>query len=233
VGRRRVSAVSDRERESDTRSLRDWLAPLVSALALISLLMYGLVRVFYANFYDDFGITPEDVGASSSVVLPQTAIGVIAFLLGALLINLILVVPIFLVAFAVSQRSGKHWTWKGVLKVVLGGGLVLALYLLVVNMDDRTEAAADCALAGGNVRGGESIRFSPAPMLNFRAQRVKLTWLANPKRRPALGRKIMLLGESSGTTFVYDVDARRTTRFPSSAAALALLETPDRLCPNY
>jgi hypothetical protein len=236
--------VSDEDPERGSRNLlKEWLAPLVQALALLSLLMYGLVRIFYDDFYAKFRVTPEDVGASSAVVISQTAVGVVAVFVSFFAYVLFLIAPLLLIAlgfayFARWARSGAGrrprgplfptWlkSWR-VFKVSVGLTLLISVVILIVQMRTGTRNARDCALAGGNVAGVSAFSF-PSSVLKYHAQRVKVTWLT--KTRPSIGKRLMFLGESSGTSFVYDLDTKRTTRFPSNAAAMTFVKTPTVHC---
>ena len=202
--------------------------------------MYGLVRLFYERFYDNFYVAPEDVGASSSVVLAQTAVGLISLfgfsaILAALAFGLLLFYGWLLYLFARLFRRRNRpvvpdWLKaRRALKVVAIATLSLTLVSLVLDLRRSTDWAVDCALAGESV---ETVDFRPlsVAILRLRAQRIEVTWL-NPSRKleSARGERVLYLGEASGVVSVYDVDSRRTVRFPSSAVAITFLRSPE--CP--
>jgi hypothetical protein len=170
------------------------------------------------------------------VVVSQTAVGVIAVF--AVFIGYVAVraaaplVIVVVIAYVVERRAGKWFPtwlkWRVVFKAGVVATLVVTLVLVVREMRNGTKVASDCALAGGSVTKGLVVSNFPSSLVGIRARRVKLTWLTRPK--PSIGTRLMFLGEASGTSFVYDLDAKRTTRFPSNAAAMTFLKTPKAVC---
>jgi hypothetical protein len=229
--------VSDQDPEGGSRNwLREWLGPLVQAIALLSLLMYGLVRIFYDDFYSKFGLTPEDVGASSSVVISQTAAGVVFLFAFAIALGVVLVIPTLAILFGlvwmfrwgIWRFTVPTWfKWRRVLKATAAITLSVSLLVVVVAMRSGTHNASACALAGGNVFGLNFLSL-PSSILKLHAQRVDVTWLSGQEL--VTGRRLMFLGEASGTSFLYDVDNETTHRYPSSSAAMAFRDTRDVPC---
>src|SRR5438067_8693142 len=73
------------------------LLPIVTGLvALIGAAAYAIMRYSYQQFYDRFGLTPDDVGPSSAAALTQSGIRVATF------VALFAILPLLL-ALAVSQ----------------------------------------------------------------------------------------------------------------------------------
>src|SRR5829696_1955478 len=65
-----------------------------SVIAVAGSVAYLLLRFSYAEFYDHFGVAPEEVGLSRGEVLAQAALGLLLYLawatLGAVLLVVIL-----------------------------------------------------------------------------------------------------------------------------------------------
>jgi hypothetical protein len=77
------------------------LIPIVTGLiALIGAVAYAIMRYSYQQFYDQFGLTPDDVGPSSAAALTQSGIRVATF------VTLFAVLPLAF-ALAVSQLVAR------------------------------------------------------------------------------------------------------------------------------
>ena len=89
------------ERDSPKRPTLGSLIPIATGLvALIGAVAYGIMRYSYQQFYDRFGLTPDDAGPSSAAALTQSGIRVATF------VALFALLPAVL-ALAVSQGLAK------------------------------------------------------------------------------------------------------------------------------
>ncbi len=87
------------ETASPTQPTLGSLLPIVTGLvALIGAAAYAIMRYSYQQFYDRFGLTPDDVGPSSAAALTQSGIRVATF------VALFAILPLLL-ALAVSQGA--------------------------------------------------------------------------------------------------------------------------------
>jgi hypothetical protein len=108
------------------------LIPIITGLvALLSAVTYAITRYSYQQFYDRFGLTPDDVGPSSAAALTQSGIRIATFVL------LFAVVPAGL-ALLVSQAAAaiqfKRWPAVGRLHALLWLILPIAPALLVYRL---------------------------------------------------------------------------------------------------
>ena len=104
---------------------------MTGLVALLSAVTYAIMRYSYQQFYDRFGLTPDDVGPSSATALTQSGIRVATFVL------LFAVVPAVL-ALLVSQATAallfKRWKPRDPLYTVLWLVLPIAPALLVYRL---------------------------------------------------------------------------------------------------
>jgi hypothetical protein len=85
------------ERTSAKRPTLGSLIPIVTGLvAVVGAVAYAIMRYSYQQFYDQFGLTPDDVGPSSAAALAQSGIRVATF------VTLFALLPLAL-ALTVSQ----------------------------------------------------------------------------------------------------------------------------------
>ncbi|HEX6679278.1 MAG TPA: hypothetical protein VF063_01405 [Gaiellaceae bacterium] len=90
---------------------RDLLAVVAPLLGLVSVLAFGVVHVSYEHFYAQFGIEPEDVGASSATVLAQSGSHVVAyvFLFAVVPYGLTLGVFVWLAPRLEARGRSRFW----------------------------------------------------------------------------------------------------------------------------
>ena len=65
------TSAGGRKRASIGRAAIQTLATLASATAILSPVAFVALRTIYAQFYEPFGLTPEDVGLDSARVFGQ------------------------------------------------------------------------------------------------------------------------------------------------------------------
>jgi hypothetical protein len=115
------------DKESAREPALGSLLPIVTGLvALIGAAAYAIMRYSYQQFYDRFGLTPDDVGPSSAAALTQSGIRVATF------VALFAILPLLL-ALAVSQlvAATTHEHRPGiVLELILPVVAALVVYRL-------------------------------------------------------------------------------------------------------
>jgi hypothetical protein len=94
---------------NDSPRGRDPVAVAASVLALLSVVAYGIIRISYERFYDQFALAPEDVGATSTRILAESGAHVFVYTF------LFAVVP-YALTFAVlragSSLAPKALSWQ-------------------------------------------------------------------------------------------------------------------------
>jgi hypothetical protein len=117
---------------------RDLLAVIAPALALVSVLAFGVVRVSYERFYAEFGLVPEDVGANSTTVLGQSGSHFVlyAFLFAVVPYGMALAVFALLASWLKTRSRSRFWAVVPALLPLavyqeLTGGGILGYYMLV------------------------------------------------------------------------------------------------------
>ena len=81
------------------RRLLDALPSLASLAALLVAVTYAIMRYSYVQFYDRFGITPDDVGTSAAGSVAGSAVGLLVFILAYAALPLVLALVIFLAMY--------------------------------------------------------------------------------------------------------------------------------------
>ena len=86
------------------------LIPIVTGLvAVVGAVAYAIMRYSYQQFYDRFGLTPDDVGPSSAAALAQSGIRVAVFVAVFALLPLALALTVSqLVATALRSDFSRH-----------------------------------------------------------------------------------------------------------------------------
>jgi hypothetical protein len=191
-------------------------------LTLVTAIDYAVVHNAYEKFYGGFGLTPEDLGFDSTTIVAKTAFGVFATAAILLALPLLLLV---VSAFRPSER--KELLALGSLTLI--GALILLWAVLWNNLPLFAGDAAQCAREGNSVRFVRSVGripgFGHVVQLYVNAQPAKVVWINGIPAGVDLSKKIMFLGESAGTTTLYDIAHETVVRFPSSSAVVT---TKDR-----
>jgi hypothetical protein len=83
-------------RANASASSWSWLSPALQLIAATSALAYATIHVSYQNFYDQLGLTPEDVGATSTTILAQSSLRILEFGILFALVPVLLVLATYL-----------------------------------------------------------------------------------------------------------------------------------------
>lgn len=88
------------KREADGRSFLEsfprWATDAPTVLAVLGIVLYAVLRIAYSLFYNNFGLTPDDLGLSYLDLLIQSAVGTV----------ILLMVMFVVAAFVVSVYVG-------------------------------------------------------------------------------------------------------------------------------
>ncbi|MCY1143403.1 hypothetical protein OWR29_35855 [Actinoplanes sp. Pm04-4] len=166
---------------------------LLGATAILGAAIYALLNVLYVEFYDDFGVRPEEVGWDRLTMLSRTA---------WVALSVLIATAVFLLGKAVlgrflEGRVGKWRVFEGqpifawfapALLAVLGGYWYLTFIM---------EAEADRVARGETVNGMGLF----VPFIDVRAHRAEVTWLGETAIPPGLqSPHLSYLGRSRDAT---------------------------------
>jgi hypothetical protein len=151
---------------------------LLAGTAVASAALYVLINALYVEFYDDFGIRPEDVGWDRLTVLSRSA-----------LLALVLIPAATLLGYAydaskranassapnnVSRRRRSRITWSAAVVAAL---LMIPLFVLA---KESIERHAREVRNGGNTNGIQLW----IPLVDVQANEATVIWLADEDKRP-------------------------------------------------
>jgi hypothetical protein len=203
---------------------RDMLGHVPAVLLVGGLLMYAFLSFCYARFYGSLGIDPNDVGLSYSGTLTRSSGLVVGFLI-VLLVNAIVF------QFLSGDRFFELLAVLALLMMCIG--VIFSVYW--------TGTAADQVRAGKAV---SPMRFWMAPIAGFEvlaihAAPATVEPVGKPDDSPAAerlqGRRLLYLGQSSGTVVLYDAATQRAVYVPASSVILHVANCdanppPDPVC---
>lgn len=161
---------------------------LLGAAAVLGAAIYALLNVLYVEFYDDFGVRPEEVGWDRLTMLSRTAwvvlaviIGTAVFFLGRTLLHLVLS------RRARSDEAGRREGGSKILSALAGHPVFtwFALALLGVlagywYLTFVMEIEADRVGRGETVNGVGLF----VPFVDVRAYRAEVSWLGDSDKMP-------------------------------------------------
>jgi hypothetical protein len=210
---------------------KDLLGAGVAALTVLGALIFGAQRIAYERFYDQFGITPEDVGVDVTRVLTQTASGLAVWLAlmaaGAGLIGVVLLMLSGPGSFAPHGKS--------ILIAGFGLSVCFAALMFFLNAADADDAARCAARPDGqSVRGLRVlVPFGPpVTRLGIRAERAVIR-STDATSAPAWDRsQVVYLGAANGVSIVYDPQEKRTMSLPTSSVVISIETTSERYHPQ-
>jgi len=221
------------------------LSPLVPILTIAGVGLYILLRRAYADYYDSFELTPEDlgfgyveilgrsVGGISFIIIPvalithfltqprdEQAPGALALSIGSLIVAVFvrqwLLVGLALIAIAVEIRYRAHRVVQWLGVLII---VLLTLDILVRGVALLSEYAETQAAA---VRSGVAARQYEAwlgvPLLELRGTPVEV----EAQDVEAALDCVMYLGANDGTTFFFDVAREQTVVIASSRVVVRL-----------
>jgi len=206
--------------------VKEVVSGVAAALGVVGAIVYGLQRVAYEQFYDEFGIAPEDVGIDAVQVLSQTAVGVATWMVLTLLIALLPAAGATAVTYAVGRRYPKVSGLARRVGVCVLGVIALTngLWTLILN-NSAAENAAKCAArrdgTGQPVRGLKA-RFPAIRWSGVRADRAVLKSTEPGQPAPPSKRTVFYLGHSQGSAIVYVPSTQRVLRVPASTAVVSV-----------
>ena len=174
--------------------------------------LYVLLQALYIEFYDDFGLRPEEVGLDRLAVLARAA--------WAGLTVIFLSVAFFVVRTQIgTQRSRQVFRPKW---VALASALLLVLLLVAYRAAYvEVEALAAKVTRGQSVNGITVL----GPFLDVRAHPAQVRLLNVDTRMEYIGpeEEVMFLGRGAATAAFYTEDCR-TAIVPSNAVEITLLD---------
>lgn len=231
------------------------LSPLLPLLTIAGVCLYILLRRAYAEFYDAFGLTPEDlgfgyveilgrsVGAISFIVVPAAAIAhfvnlprdqgpAVAWVLSvgsflfALLLGEWLLTAAALAVIGLQIRLRVHKLAEWLGTFII---VVLTTLILLRGLDLLTRYAE---LQAATVRDGVAARQLDAwwgiPLLELRGAPVEV----EAQQVSDTVDCAMYLGANDGSTFLYDVERGETVVIASSRVVVHLSAGEDDLGPD-
>jgi hypothetical protein len=101
-GRNESTAWSDRELRA-TRAAARWIFTNPLPTITLGLLLYGMLRLAYTTFYDEFGVTPEQVGLTYAETLSRSAV-----LVGSLIVYFMVVTLLSCSLFSQRLAASTH-----------------------------------------------------------------------------------------------------------------------------
>jgi amino acid transporter len=191
-----------RETGSSSASRWDDLTVYVQRLAPIAALLGGffyiLLRLPLTVFYQDFGVSPEEVGWDMTSVLATFALPVVATSIMAA----VAVLPA--VAEAKDPQSKKKPRWTRVRVIAVAITVLLVGYYAVIPIS-----------LAGTVSDGDYLRPSVDRLFPVTTPCVRPTW--NDDSGDQLPADAALLGYGQGLTVLYDAESDATLRIPSGS----------------
>lgn len=193
------------------------IGALTAGLGLLGTIAFGVTRIAYERFYDQFGITPEDVGINGPRVLAQTGTGLATY---AIMIGLPVLVAVF-IARKVARRAKlryRHialWSFTAV---------SLGFLTLLVALAARASQAADCAarVDGDSVHGLRlNVPGFHVTLVSVRANRALVRWNDSAQAHGLQNGKVVYLGTGESTAVVYDPAKKQTLRVPAGDVVIS------------
>jgi hypothetical protein len=213
---------------------REVLSQAPGVLVVAGLLVYGYLRIYLQSFYGSLGVDPNDVGLTYADTLARS----VGFLL---ILCLVVFVPFLIALIPAYFLRGDYPTadvrrvfvvLKSLMTVaIIGFGLaVLVIGLggpLLGAEDAARKVQAGAPLTGWALRG--LIRADPTTVepAGKRGD--------SPAAEGLQGKKLLYLGQSSGTVVLYDTTAQRAIYVPASSIVLHVANCsatppPDAAC---
>lgn len=189
---------------------------------------YGAASLGARVAYEPLGVEPREIGLTAATVLAQSAIGVLAVIVLALLLYVLATRT----ASAVRRRRHRSAATgrAAALAAPRAPGLILvAVYLVAVALTCIVLLVASVA-ARQNIEQG----IRPGSVLGlpaiWPAEVATLRWATSGpageiQDRPSC---VLYIGEANGTRVLYDAPHRRTLRIQSSDVAVEATRSKDR-----
>jgi hypothetical protein len=186
----------------------EWVA---GATVLTGSVIYVLLQALYVEFYDDFGVRPEQVGLDRGAVLSRAA--------WAALLVLVLLAGVAAVVSAVDWgRTRRRLQPAGSVVIGLVAVGVVVVYLVARG---QVEDAAEQATRGRSVDGINAF----GTLVDIRAYPAQVRWLGDAATRPAVTTRadVMFLGRGDDVAVFY-TQACSTIVVPAATVEIELLD---------
>lgn len=204
---------------------------VIGAAAAIGAVIYALLQGLYIEFYDDFGVRPEEVGMDRIAILSRAAWVAFAFLVGFV---------IFVLFRDTLGRSRLSRCMSNILRI-LSVLVVIATLWAYKEIYSATEGLSEKVMQGQSVSGLKipvPLLNSSIPILDVRAHPAEVTWL-DPKTEqqlgsggekliPAQGLAVMYIGRSDKVAAFYTQKCS-TVLLPSDSLRITLLDQGPKL----
>ncbi|MDD7942832.1 hypothetical protein PHK61_30910 [Actinomycetospora lutea] len=191
----------------------------LTAFATLGVGVYVLLNGLYVEFYDDFGLRPEDVGWTQTAIIGRAAwiALVVVFAVGSL-------GALGVLAEALSHRSGITDALRRSPRYAAGGcALMLAAALLLSFVILHREVENDAAevKVGHTVDGVGFI----TPLVDVQVNRAEVRWIGDPTRAPfeLVNSRFLSYMGSNGQASVFLSCGRRTITVPTSQVSVHIL----------
>ena len=219
-------AVRDEQQLKETRRGLPWRETLSHTPAVVlvgGLLMYAYPSLCYDLFYGRLGIDPNDVGLSYTGTLARSSGFIVVYL------AVVFFVWLYFVQFALVPRARalELSLDRARIAFVLTGVIMAVLLWWPMR---ASENAAKRVQAGNPVTPirlttpPELVPLPPFPVLAIHADPATVEPAGKPGESPAAdrlrGKKLLYLGQSSGTVVLYDADVQRAIYVSASSIVL-------------
>ncbi len=214
---------------TDTTALLEWTIHYAVPLSgLVAAVIYGVLRLSYALFYQPLRATPEEVGY-----------GYVEILAGQLIGALELTLVVWGLAFGIAmvwRAARRRWGspprtrrpptedeagWRRVWRPAARSGLV-ALGLVTVLLPVLARELGATAATTGETMRNIHLRGSNIPVLPVTAMPATVTAL-DPRADDLAGRPCLLyLGAADGVSVFFDVATKDGIRVPSTSVLISL-----------
>jgi hypothetical protein len=181
----------------------------LSAVAVIGSAMYVMLQALYVEFYDDFGVRPEQVGLDRAAVVSRAAAIALAVLI------LFVVGAVVLKLTHLQEKSGIKKA--GAIAAIVVIVAVVAGYFWVRGQVVEDEARK--VTLGQTVNG-----FGPLNLVDVRAYPALVKWIGDPDARPNILKEneMMFLGLGAAGAVFY-TEKCTTIVIPTAAVEIQLL----------
>jgi len=207
--------------------LTKWVATHLpaTAIALLGIVAYSVLRVSYATFYGRFDVEPEEVGLGQTEIIAHTALALIVSILffGGMMGLAYLVMGVLgarpgpVPADAPPWRRALAFTGTLYWLIVLPTVFILAL-LVLYTLPQRARSLADQVEQGQSVRPPVSVRILD---LHVKALPVTLRSLgADPLPAQLRSPSLRYLGQAGGVLVLYDWKTERVIRLPAGSVVV-------------
>jgi len=204
------------------------------ALTIGGLLAFGYLHLAYLFFYYPMRVSPDDVGLGYK----ETLVGAVALLLSLAVFWLsFTIVGVLLggIRLAIASRRGTSTKTAAGESSKVGNLIAYAVdgagaFLLVILLFELWLAHD----AGRAARRGDpgDVRILGIPLFQSRADFASVKAVSGDSLPSAVSRAscLLYLGQSDGTTVLYDATMRQAIRVPSSSVAVSTHRHRDAAC---